>query len=304
MNNRKQFAHKSAIILLLILTVFSCINYAAEKKSTINQKGELQYLKLANAPFPHPKRSKGYTSKGIYYSYSKHYNDNTVAVYIPETLKKNHTGESPVNFVIYFHGWYNNVDKTIEEFRLIKQFERSNRNAILIFPEGPKNAPDSFAGKMEDKNGFKQLINEVSKTLEKQGTLGKITPGSIVICGHSGAYKAIANIIKKGGLTEHIKEVYLFDGLYNNQETFKKWIKTHKTRFINIYTQKCTKRKSEYFKKELELEGVQLKKIHENDLTIEDLSKHRIIFIESPNKHEEVVHINSNLYRFLSSGKI
>ena len=62
-----------------------------------------------------------------------------------------------INFVVYFHGWNNNIDSACAQFDLIEQFCESNKNAIFVFPEGPKNSPDSFGGKLEEKDGLEKL---------------------------------------------------------------------------------------------------------------------------------------------------
>jgi len=41
----------------------------------------------------------------------------------------------------------------------------------------------------------------------------------------------------RGGLTENIKEVYLFDALYGDTEKFSYWLDHQKGKIINIYTE-------------------------------------------------------------------
>ncbi len=62
-----------------------------------------------------------------------------------------------INFVVYFHGWNNNIDSACAQFDLIEQFSESNKNAIFVFPEGPKNSPDSFGGKVRRKRWFEKF---------------------------------------------------------------------------------------------------------------------------------------------------
>ena len=60
--------------------------------------------------------------------------------------------------------------------------------------------------------------------------------GQIVLSGHSGGYQVIAAILDHGGMTEHVREVWLFDGLYAQTDRYLAWIDRRKGRFVDIYT--------------------------------------------------------------------
>ncbi|MGG2352398.1 hypothetical protein ACE4Z7_24680, partial [Salmonella enterica] len=89
---------------------------------------------------------------------------------------------------VYFHGWSNNVDTALEKYQLRQQFYNAGLNAVFVFPEGPKNAPDSYAGKWERPNVFNAYLNELNNFLQKEKiTDASGTKPSIIIAGHSGA---------------------------------------------------------------------------------------------------------------------
>jgi len=57
------------------------------------------------------------------------------------------------------------------------------------------------------------------------------------LSGHSGGYQVIASILDHGGLTNTLKEVWLFDALYARTDKFlASWDKSH-GRLIDIYTE-------------------------------------------------------------------
>ncbi len=197
--------------------------------------GELIVTQLASAPFPHPKRAEGHTYQGKFYSAKDHYSDITVAIFIPKGFRE--TGK--IDFVVHFHGWQNNVAGVLERYKLIEQLVASGRNAVLVVPQGPRNAPDSFGGKLEDPDGFKRFMGDVMQTLREKSALKQkdFALGQIVLSGHSGGYEVISAILDRGGLTDHVSEVWLFDALYAQTDKFLAWIDRKQGRFIDIYTE-------------------------------------------------------------------
>jgi hypothetical protein len=87
------------------------------------------------------------------------------------------------------HGWQNNVEVVLRQYGLIEQLRESRRNAVLVVPQGPRNAPDSFGGKLEDADGFKRLVADVIETLKQKSALQQkdFAIGQIVFS-HSGGY--------------------------------------------------------------------------------------------------------------------
>ena len=131
--------------------------------------GTLLVTQFVSAPFPHPARADGHKYHDEFFSAAEHYSDSTVAMFIP----KNFRAADKIDFVVHFHGWNNTVAGTLEQYQLVEQFADSGKNAILIVPEGPHNAPDSFGGKLEDTNGFRIFMAEAVEKLRASGALAR-----------------------------------------------------------------------------------------------------------------------------------
>jgi hypothetical protein len=295
--------------LLLLIIVFFCMqSFGQENK--YSSYGNLYRFKLKNAPFPSAARDSGHVYSNTHYPKEKHYNDSTVLVFVPEYLSIG----NEVDIVVYFHGWNNNVDTVLAQFKLIEQFHAGGKQAILVMPEGPKNAPDSFGGKLEESGRFRLLIDQVLQSLQMTGTdteqinnpdTTEFTPGNIILAGHSGAYRVIAYILMRGGLTENIKEVFLFDGLYADVEKYSYWLDHHNGRFINIYTPSGgTKRESENMMECLSAWNMPYALIESDDFNDEELSYERIIFIRSSLGHNEVISSQDQFKKFLETGSL
>lgn len=279
------------LLLVLSLALFNfgiCQDYSSF--------GEVIKLKLGSAPFPHSQRANGHTYSEKLYPADIHYSDSTVMVFIP----KNFTKSDQTDFVIYFHGWYSNIDSSCKKFRIIQQFAESNKNAILIFPEGPKNAPDSFGGKLEDENGFSKMMDDIISELIGQKKISSQKIGNIVLAGHSGAYRVISYILMRGGLTENIKEVYLFDALYAELEKFAYWFTNYNGKFVDIFTNDGGTMDDSYSLM-ADLKGWRHSFLlkEEDEISDSDLKDNKLIFIHSKLGHNDVVINNDNLKRYL-----
>jgi hypothetical protein len=287
-----------------ILTIFSFLIISGPilRGQPVSQlyaeKGEMIIAKLSSAMFPHAKRDTGYWYNGKNYAAESHYRDSSVAIFIPKGFKQ---GES-TNFVIYIHGWYNNIDSTFAQFRIAEQITDSKINAILIHPEGPKNAPDSFGGKLEESDGFKRLMDAVLDILVKDTKIKNKNIGSIILAGHSGAYRVMSFILLDGGLTQYIKEVYLFDALYGQTEKFTYWLDHSDGRLIDIYTEDGgTKQESRNFMTNLQALGYPFLSRKESDVSTNDLLRNRIVFISSNLKHNDVISKREQFQTYLQT---
>jgi hypothetical protein len=260
------------------------------------QYGEIIISELSNAPFPHSKRRSGHNYDNKSYSFEEHYNDNTVIIFIPKGYKPKKKND----FVIHFHGWNNNVDSVLSQFKLIEQFSESGKNAILIVPQGPKNAPDSFGGKLEEENGFHRFMNEIVGLLYQKKILSNPSIGDVILSGHSGGFRVISYILMRGGLTDKIKEVFLFDGLYGQIEKYTYWLDHYTGKFINIYTKNGgTKEESENLMECFNSWKVPYIFKHGIDLSEDDLKNNRIIFIYTDLEHNDVIHVRSQFMKYL-----
>src|SRR6266436_593287 len=175
--------------LLLATASFSVLSTAWSETlpEHFAQSGELLLVHFPSAPFPHPQRTEGHKYKDQFFSAAEHYTNDTVAIFIPRGFRE--TGS--VDFIVHFHGWNNNVEGVLKRYQLIEQLVASGRNAVLVVPQGPYNASDSFGGKLEDADGFRRFMNDVVETLRQKSALKNkgFTLGKIILSGHSGGYQ-------------------------------------------------------------------------------------------------------------------
>jgi hypothetical protein len=227
---------KTHCLLLLFCAVPAFSGRAQTLPERYATYGQLIVTQMVSAPFPHPKRAEGHKYKDKLFTEAESYSDSTVAIFIPKGLRE--TGR--LDFVVHFHGWGNHVEGALERYKLIEQLAESQRNAVLVVPQGPRDASDSFGGKLEDPDGFKRFMDEVTATLREKSALKKrrtFTVRNIIVSGHSGGYEVLSSIVDCGGLTNQIKEVWLFDALYAQTEKFLAWQTNQQGRLLNIYTE-------------------------------------------------------------------
>lgn len=260
---------------------------AASLEEAYAGQGQLLVTQFVSAPFPHPARADGYTYKGKSYPAKEHYIDSTVAIFIPKSFRE--TGS--VDLVIHFHGWFNTVGGTLAGFQLIEQLVASGKNAVLVVPEGPHNAPDSFGGKLEDPEGFKRFLTEITATLKQRHIFkNDFQLGKIILSGHSGGYRVISAILDRGGMTSSIKEVWLFDALYAEADKFLTWFDHEHGRLIDIFTDNGgTKDDSEALMGALKVRGTPFVSIEETAISPELLRTNNLLFIHTDLGHNDVV---------------
>ncbi|HTV39344.1 MAG TPA: D-alanyl-D-alanine carboxypeptidase/D-alanyl-D-alanine-endopeptidase [Candidatus Sulfotelmatobacter sp.] len=227
-------AELDAVALMLAEFSGRSIPNAAELKKQFAPYGDLLLVHLPTAPFPAPSRANGHWYGNQFFSADAHYSDDTVAIFIP----KNFRASDKVDFLVHFHGWRHTVAGTLGEYHLIDQLAASGKNVILVVPQGPFNAPDSSGGKLEDTNGFARFMGDVVAAVKSSGALEQTNfdIGNIILSGHSGGYKVMAAIVDHGGLSDKIKEVWLFDALYAGRENFVAWQQAEHGRLLDIYT--------------------------------------------------------------------
>lgn len=277
--------------------LFSIILLSSLLTTNAQTNGDLLRFQFSNSMFPHDLRKDGHTYRDRHFPKELHYSDSTVLCFVP----KNFVKKKKINLVIYFHGWYNNVDSSNNQFKLAEQFANSEADAILVMPEGPKDAPDSFGGKLEEKSSFKNFCNELIANLSQHFS-ENIEIDKIILAGHSGAYRVISLILLHGGVTDKINSVILFDGLYGQTEKYSYWLDNFKGRFINIYTPDGgTKGESENLMTCLDAWNIKYTFVNGDNFTEDDLGKNRIIFISSQLGHNEVIAANNQFELFLKS---
>jgi hypothetical protein len=192
--------------------------------------GQLLTVQLPSAPFPHPARSHGYQFGNEVFTFSSHYADSSVSVFIPD----GYSGRGAVNLVFFFHGWFSTIRDSAQRLDLFRQFAESGADSLLVMPELARNAPDSFGGKFEERGGFSRFVGELLDLLAAQKLVSSRRPGKIVLAAHSGGYRVVSRILERGGMADRIDEVYLFDGLFGEMARYADWIEAGEGRFVSI----------------------------------------------------------------------
>lgn len=300
---------QKACILILLLPIAHALHAQQESAMTTIQSGNgfsSSWFETHSsfAPFPDSARRKGHLYNGQQFDFENHYNDSSVKVYIPERFHPS----NKLELVIWFHGWNNNIDSANAFFRLSEQFEAAGRNAILIFPEGPKNSPDSYGGKLERPEMFALFINDLLKQFEKYQVIPKkkhftIKDCSISLAGHSGAYRIISKIIQYNP----IQELILFDAMYGGNDAYLHWLTENDAhRFIHIYTKDGgTFENTHLIMKQLnDSLKVNYLSVNEKEINPFLLQSNQRIFIFSEKEHNEVITNNFNWYQFLKFKKL
>ena len=287
-------------LILAELFVACCARSAGAGSSA--RYGELFYAPLTNAPFPHQSRALGFVRDGKDYDSTNHYSDHRVAFFIP----KNFRSGTNVDVVVHFHGWRAKVEEVPEKFRLLEQFAASGKNAILILPQGPRDAPDSFGGKLEDAGGFARFMDEVMARLRKRPGLSNASVGRIALSGHSGGYHVIAAILDAGGLTPQIDEVFLFDALYGGTDSFLRFLENRPdTRLIAIYTKDGgTLKETQKFIGLLREKKIPTVVRQEDGLRPRDLHGSQAYVLFSDLGHSEVIYARSQFRDFLGTSRL
>jgi hypothetical protein len=287
------------LLLAILLLAATSARSAEDLEQTYGSYGRLIVTQFVSAPFPHPARAAGHKYKDKVYAPEKHYRDSTVGIFIPKGFRE--TGK--VDFVVHFHGWFNTVAGTLSQYRLIEQLVESGKNAVLIVPEGPHDAPDSFGGKLEDPDGFKNFMDELVTTLKQRGLFKRdFSAGDIILSGHSGGYRVIAAIVDRGGMPSSVKEVWLFDALYAETDKFLAWAERGSGRLLNIYTDNGgTKDDSEGMIELLKKRGTPFLATEEAKATAAELKTNKLVFLHTDLGHNDVLEKRNEFSLYLKT---
>ena len=285
-------------VLITVLT-FLVTNSFAQKPTD----PKIFRITSAYTAFPDTARMKGHSYDNVLYTFAEHYSDSSVLIIVPSLLK----ARKHIDIICWFHGCRNNIDSVPVQFDVINQFLASHRNAILVLPETAKNAPDSYAGKLEQKNIFNLLLHDVLAKLKTEKAIHRKTAlGNVVLAGHSGAFRVMAYIVQQGGV--EVKQIILFDGLYSQVDKFSKWIQLDETHhFINLYTNKGggTDIVSAEMMQVLRDRNIRFVNPEETGLNASLLQANKIIFIHSGKEHNDVINRpDKNFQLFLENTAI
>jgi hypothetical protein len=256
-------------------------------------------VRLPSAPFPHADRAEGHRNEEGYFPFNPHYNNSSVAIFVPEGFSRS----GPTDLVFFFHGWYSTAEKAARAFSLYRQFAESGVNAVLVIPETVRNAPDSFGGKLEDSGGFRRLVDDLLSVLVSGSVIDSAEPGNFVLAGHSGGYRIITQILARGGYETRIKEVYIFDGLFAGLNRIQDWVIKTNGRFASVYLKSG---------ETAENTGKLITDLRRNGLSVtvapDDPSRDFVtlssqaVFLYSGTNHYEVVYGADEFRRLLASG--
>jgi hypothetical protein len=274
---------------------------AQELRLQYPEYGKILYTQLSSAPFPHPRRAAGHSYGNRLYPADQHYNDRSVALFVPKGFRQTES----VDIIVHLHGWWNNIDTVLKRYKLPQQVAESGKNVILVVPEGPRNAPDSFGGKFEDEGGFRKFVEDVVDFLFQNGTVKTRAIGKVILTGHSGAYHGISYTLMRGGMPEKISEVYLFDALYGQTEKYAYWIDHFKGKMVTIYTDSGgTKDETESLMEDLRGWGIPYCAKDEGALLPADIQNNRLVFIHSDLEHDMVLHGRMEFREYLKASSL
>lgn len=196
--------------------------------------GKTAFPAFASAPFPHPSRSAGHEYGGKHFDARAHYADDTVGVFVPARF---HAGRT-FDVVVHFHGWNNDVRTVFERYRLREQLVASARNAVLLVPQGPRDAPDSGDGKLElDDGGFRRFLDEATAWLRASRLIADAAVRRVVITAHSGGYGGSGGALLRGGASANVTDVLLFDAAYGYFDAFAAWVNASRdNHLLSVFT--------------------------------------------------------------------
>lgn len=279
------------------LFLFCCL-FISMRSYAQNNDLNIFRITSSHTSFPDTARAGGHMYNKVLYDAANHYMDSSVLIIAPKKLDAG----KKVDLVFWFHGWFNNIDSAALRFELIKQFADSKLNAVLVLTETTKNAPDSYGGKLEYNNTFKDLVGDIMQELRKEKAVSKkCEPGNILLAGHSGAYRVMAFILANGNMP--VQEVILFDALYGQTDKYVNWLQSDKShRFIDIYTDGGgTDGESKEMVKQLINQHTGVDTIEEKELTAPFVSAQKIIFIHSLHLHNDIINNPDNFRLFLEN---
>lgn len=246
--------------------------------------GATYTLDLDHAPFPHGGEA---------------YQDRTVLVFVPRSFQVERGGSVPM--LVHFHGHHTTAAKAIVAHELREQLVDSRQNAILVVPQGPVDAADSSAGKLEAPGAFARMLDEMLRVLtsaEAHHALGRraLHPGTVCLSAHSGGFHAAACCARVGGV--EVNEIYLFDALYADLAVFRDWViegrgKSARPRhkLVSYYGPGTTEANSQWLLNELSKANVKCayEKV-EGTLSREDLVKSEAVFVRTQVAHDGITH--------------
>ena len=184
---------------------------------------------------------------------SARYDDASVLLLVPPGCRTRlRDGRTELDLVIFFHGQFTRARTVFSDMRLGSQFIASERNAVLIVPQGPVNAADNNWGRLHETGGLRHLVDDILDSKPVAALLSGSKPhaGRVILVGHSGAYQVLSFALANGGV--RIDEAWLFDGLFGQAHRFVDWLlsdpglsespPTAKLRFVSVHARTDVRR--------------------------------------------------------------
>jgi hypothetical protein len=261
---------------------------------------QLNQFKITSShtSFPDTGRMQGHLYNDILYNTTDHYSDSSVIIITP----KNFVAKKKMDMIFWFHGWNNNIDSALVRYGLSRQFAESGTNAVLVLAETAKDAPDSYGGKLEQENTFNELVADVlQKLVSMHVASARDGIGNVILAGHSGAYRVMANILQNGNVP--VNEVILFDALYADTDKFLTWLTaSNDHRFINIYTNDGgTFDETKNMMGQIKNLNVPADSLEETDVTPGIIQNNKIIFIHTLHAHNDIIQRPDNFKLFIEN---
>lgn len=272
-------------ILTLVLTTIITFNSIAQKQFTFSSSNSMFPLKTANPKYP---------------SSDSKFNDNSCLVYVPKHFNKN----KQWHFMLWFHGWNNNIQSTIEQFKLREQIILSGANVILIMPEGVKNGNDSYCGNWEQANNFNYFMEDVKLKLKSEKIVDNITASNqLIISGHSGASRALVMVMNYSSTT--IKSILMFDAIYSHENSISNCLKKFTScKLINLHTSReACANSTKTLIKLLQKDKINYLEKQDTNVTDDELKQNRIVCLSSNLSHNDVPVSYNYLSRFLKASE-
>ena len=258
------------------------------KDVRVDHRGVTLTLALDASPFPAP---------------GAPYTDPTTLVFVPRHYRLPRSGA--IDMVVHFHGHNTNAARAMRAHELREQLFDSKQNAILVVPQGPVLAADSSGGKLDAPGGLQRLLDEVVQAsgsgraraaLPDAGLGACRSIGMTCLSAHSGGYKVTASCLRQGGV--EVSEVYLFDALYGEVDTFRDWVAATKDlegrdrhKLVCHYAGGQVREQSLALLAALEAKGVEcLHETRPGQLSRSQLTSARAAFLASPLSHVGVTH--------------
>jgi hypothetical protein len=187
------------------------------------------------------------TQFGRVYWEDERYNDPRVLLHIP----KGFDIRRPSLMVLYFHGHRANLRQDVfMRQRVPWQVSMSRTNAVLVAPQFAVNASDSSAGKLWQRGGLRQFIDEAAGRLatmhgdpRSEASFAELP---VVIVAYSGGVGPAAWAIRNGDLGRRLRGIVLLDAAYGEMNVFADWAARQPNGFlVSTYTSSTEGRNKE-----------------------------------------------------------